>query len=167
MRDLSDVLAGVSLSLPINGKTYSVKPLGWQDEMRIKLAGEAVKEGRLEEGLSDEDFMRTVLGDTLDEMRADNVPHMWIVRAAMTAQAFNTHGLTIAEHMWEMGPDPEALAASMRAAAEKLASSTTSPSTGAAGSSTKRRASTSSTSSRKAPQKRSPSRGRASSKSGN
>lgn len=157
MRNALDILAEASLELPVGEKTYKVAPIGYQDGLRIKLAGEALAAGDTDAvPLSDEEFLTITLGPVLEQMRADNLPPMLITRAAVTAWTWSEHGMTVAEHMWEHGPDPEALAASMKAAA----ASTTSPATDAAGSSTKRPANTSGTSSRKAPAKRPSSRGR-------
>jgi hypothetical protein len=135
VRDIYEILTDECLQLPIGGKTYRIRPLGYKDELRIK-AATALQEKAIKDGqplkadpLSDEDFQRMTLGDVLAEMRDDNVPAFVILRASLTAHAYSTHGLTIAEMVWESGPSPEALAASMQAAARELANGTTSPGT--------------------------------------
>lgn len=159
-RDWQDTEAADPLVLPIHGKTYDIPALGHLDEIRMR-----EEFGRLNTGsaplMTNEEFLRATLGDALDQMRADNVPAKAIVHASVVAHTDALYGRQAAEDMWEHGPDPEALAAAIKAAAN--ADSTTSPSTAGAGSSTKRRASTSGTRSRKTTP--GPSRGRRSSTS--
>lgn len=144
MRDLADILDDDHLDLPIRGKTYRVEQLGYRDGLRIRLATEAVQAGDTAKALElmpNDEYEQVMLGDALAQMRADNLPHGWIIRAVMTAQAWSTAGREVAEAMWESGPSPEALAASMQAARDD---STTSPNTPrrARSSSTKQPAST-------------------------
>lgn len=112
MRDLDDIIGNDLLELPIRGKTYRIPPMGYQDGLRLKMAAEA-PEGA--DGPSNEEMLRLPLGPVLDEMRADNVPEAWILRAALTATAEAMAGRKVAELTWENGPDPEALAAQVAA----------------------------------------------------
>ena len=159
-RDWQDIEASDPLTLPINGKTYRIPALGHLDEIRMREEFDRMKDGGAP-SLSNEEFLRMTLGDQLALMRADNVPSKAIVHAAVVAHTDAQLGRAAAEEMWEHGPDPEALAAAIKAAAN--ADSTTSPNTAADVSSTKPRASTSGTTSRKT--KAAPSRGQRSSTS--
>lgn len=159
-RDWQDIEASDPLTLPINGKTYRIPALGHLDEIRMREEFDRMKDGAAP-SISNEEFLTMTLGDQLAVMRADNVPSKAIVHAAVVAHTDAQLGRAAAEEMWEHGPDPEALAAAINAAAN--AGLTTSPSTGEAGSSTKPPASTSGTRSRKT--KAAPSRGRRSSTS--
>lgn len=138
MRNLDEILADTYLALPIGAKTYRIKPIGYLDELRIKAATtqtaaaiQALADGEPpgEPAMSDDEFLALVLGDALAEMRADNLSSAVILRAAFTAHAYSTHGQEVAEQLWENGPSPEALAASVQAAAQ---GSTPSSSTDAA-----------------------------------
>jgi hypothetical protein len=93
------------LVLPINGKQYTIPPLGFQDGADL-LAREKEKTGG---DLDDDVFFATILGPVLAEMRADNVPGEAVTRAALTAFADHQRGRAVAEVMWETGGDPKAL----------------------------------------------------------
>lgn len=153
-RDWQDTEAADPLDLPIRGKTYRIPALGHLDEIRMREEFQRMQAGEAP-SMSNEEFLQATLGTALEEMRADNVPPKAIVHAAVVAHTDAQQGRAAAEAMWEHGPDPEALAAAIKAAAN--AGSTTSPNTGEGGSSTKPRASTSGTRSRKT--KAAPSRG--------
>lgn len=121
------------LVLPIGGKDYTIPPVGYLDEIRIREANAPRPDGEdPPPGIPDVEFLAMVLGSALQQMREDNVPRTAILHAAATAHTFTTHGLAIAREVWENGLDPEALAASLKAAQGKPASSkasTPSPST--------------------------------------
>lgn len=145
-RDWQDTEAADPLELPIRGKTYRIPALGHLDEIRMREEFARMQAGEAP-SMSNEEFLQATLGDQLAAMRADNVPPKAIIHAAVVAHTDAQQGRKAAEEMWEHGPDPEALAAAIKAAAN--AGSTTSPNTDADGSSTKPPASTSGTRSRK------------------
>lgn len=161
LRDWQDVEASDPLVLPINGKQYRIPSIGHLDVIRIQDEMDRIANGDAPE-ISDDDFLSMVLGDQRGLMEADNVPPKAIVHAATVAYTDAIAGRVAAEHLWEHGPNPEALAAAITAVS---ASSTTSPSTGAARSSTKPRASTSPTRSRPSGAKAPRSTGKTSSRS--
>jgi hypothetical protein len=166
LKDWAEI-ARNDLVLPILGENYTIPPLGYLDELRIresqKAAAEwmsardaAVEKGEdppdRPEGIDDETFLKMVLGGALKQMRDDNVPGVAILHAASVAHTAALHGRPAAEALWEKGMDPEALAAEMAAFRENLQSSkdsTPSPSTASA-SKTRSRASTTATTSRPA-----------------
>jgi hypothetical protein len=95
------------LAFPINGKTYTLKPLSI--EAGLRLAG-AIEDGDAElDDLKGEALWRLLLGDTWDEMRTDGVPLEAATRAGLTALADHQQGRAFAEVIWETGADPKAL----------------------------------------------------------
>ena len=131
------------LILPIGGNEYTIPPVTAQDGIRFQLATSGA-EGA--EPIGDDEFTRIFLGDTADQMYADNVPAEAIARAAMTAMTDHTRGRQMAEIMWETAGDPKALSDYVVRMAPNRAArrATRSQSTGAART-TRRRASTSGT----------------------
>jgi hypothetical protein len=93
------------LTLTIRGKEYPIAALGSLDG--IKLAEHLADP--TETPMSDVDFQKLMLGDAYDQMVADNVPGVYIVRAAMTALADTQGSRGAAEVMWETGGDPKAV----------------------------------------------------------
>jgi len=91
--------------LPINGKNYTIPPLGAADGLRFS----GVLKSGAEETWSDDEFKRVFLGSAYDEMLADNVPETAVSRAAITALAEFKSGRAAAEIMWETNGDPKAL----------------------------------------------------------
>jgi hypothetical protein len=143
------------LTLPIRDRDgqrreYTIPPLGYLDGIKLREEVARIASGEPGE-MSNEEFLKMILGGQLQQMRDDNVPPSAIVHAASVAHVDALHGRTAAEKLWNEGPDPEALAAAM-AALKDLADSTTSPATPptAPTSSTKKPASTRSTRSPKA-----------------
>jgi hypothetical protein len=129
------------LAFPINGKTYTLKPLSI--EAGLRLAG-AIEDGDAElDDLKGESLWRLLLGDTWDEMRTDGVPLEAATRAGLTALADHQQGRAFAEVIWETGADPKALERYLKAKAPNRAARR-SPGTAKA-STTKRPASTSTT----------------------
>ncbi len=123
------------LELPINGKTYKIPPVSLPDG--IKLAD--VIDPDSDTTVSDEEFNRLLLGDALDEMRADHVTPAAINRATLAALGDWQKDRATAEIMWETGGDPKALEAwvkanTNRAQRRKVAGTTKPP---VSGSSTK------------------------------
>jgi len=128
-RDWDEVTA---LPLPIRGKTYRVPPMSAAAVLRYTVVREAIEkyladlkdipegaeapEVPPEARLSDEELFEITLGPLLTEMRADGVPEAAIIRAALVVIADEREGRDVAEYLWEHGPSPEALAASMQAA---------------------------------------------------
>lgn len=168
-KDWQDTANVQPLILPIRGREYRIPELGYLDNIKLReemtrvadTARLAAHRAALDAGqppvlddaeadriagdpptMSNEDFLAMMLGDQLPRMRADNVPPAAILHAASVAHTDAVHGRAAAEHLWNEGPDPEALAAAMAAL---RASTTTSPATAAAGSSTRKPASTSGT----------------------
>jgi hypothetical protein len=95
------------LTLPIRGKNYRIAALGALDG--IKLAEHLANPA--EAPMSDVDFQKLMLGDAYEQMVADNVPAVYIVRAAMTSLADTQGTRGAAEVMWETGGDPKAVEA--------------------------------------------------------
>jgi hypothetical protein len=133
------------LAFPINGKVYTLAPLGIA--AGIKLAG-AIVDGDPElDDLKGEALWKLILGTVWDEMITDGVPLEAATRAGLTALADHQEGRAFAEVIWETGADPKALEKYLTAKAPNRASRR-SPSTAKA-TTTKPRAATSGTTSRK------------------
>ena len=98
------------LAFPIGGKVYEVAPLPWESGVRLTeiLNGDEITEDA-------ETQNRLLMGDTWDQMRADNVPAEALSRAALTCLVDFRMGRETAEKVWESGLSPEALAPSMGA----------------------------------------------------
>lgn len=94
------------LALPIAGKTYTIPPVPYDVGLRLT-AGDAESI----DAMSPDEFRRTFLGAALDQMAADNVPLVYVARAALTALADFQGGRTVAEAMWASGGSPKALEA--------------------------------------------------------
>ena len=135
------------LAFPINGKTYTLAPVGFREGIKLQrvLAGE-------DDSLNDapaEEAWRLVLGPAYDEMVADNVPMEALSRAGLAALADFRYGREAAERTWESGLDPKALEAALEAAAQTPPKRPASPRSRSTASATKtrKRASTSATTS--------------------
>lgn len=100
------------LELPYRGKAYRVPALNaerWVRFHALDAVGLALRQGRtaVEEdvalvgSLSQSDVMRVSLGDTFDELVADDVPPAVLIAASRAASAFHRHGLAAAERAWE------------------------------------------------------------------
>lgn len=100
------------LVLPINGKPYTIPPVGLRDGIKLTaaLSGEADAPT-----IKDDEFNRILLGTAYDELLEDNVPAGSVVRAALVALADFQKGRATAEILWETGADPKALTAWMEA----------------------------------------------------
>lgn len=94
--------------LPIRGKDYPLPDVGITDGARID-AGEDIP---------DEELFLILLGDSLAEMRADNVPAEAFNRAFMAALADTRVGRVAAEVVWETGAVPERVAAKVKEASQ-------------------------------------------------
>jgi hypothetical protein len=94
------------LALTIRGKVYEIPPLPYEDGLRFT-SGDA----DAIDALTPEQFRRTFLGEALDRMAEDNVPMIYVARAALTALADFQGGRKVAEAMWASGGDPKALQA--------------------------------------------------------
>lgn len=165
-RDLSEVL-DAGLSLPYNGKSYTVPPVDAETGLRLQRLAEvaaqvahAAESGEVldEIALDDEqevDLYRDALGPAYDEMVADRVPWPMLKLAGVTAWLDAAVNRETAEAYWNAGgsPDPEALAGNR--ASRRAARSTRQP---ASASGTTR--------TRKAPTKTAGTRGRKSSTAG-
>lgn len=127
LKDWQDTEVASLLELPINGKTYRIPALGHLDEIAIREEQARIRDGGGASQMSDDEFMRLVLGPVLDEMRADNVPDRAIVHAVTVAHTDAVAGRAAAEALWEHGPDPEALAAARAAYANMTISPATQP----------------------------------------
>lgn len=129
------------LSFPINGKTYTLAPLGIADGLRLADAIEGNDDDLND--LRGAALWRMLLGDVWDQMIADNVPLEAATRAGLTALADHQNGRAFATVVWETGADPKALDRYLTAKAPNRAAKR-SPSTAKAPT-TKPRASTSTT----------------------
>jgi hypothetical protein len=124
-------LAPEPLAFPINGKVYTVPPVGYREGLRLTEMIQTGPTGKFEE--SAEDVWRMVLGPTYDQMKADNVPGDALARAAFTALTDFQFGRDAAEVVWESGLDPKALSEAMaKRTAAKPPASTRSRSTASA-----------------------------------
>lgn len=101
------------LVLPINGKQYTIPPVGAKDGIRFTLSADP--KATDVPPISDAEFFRIFLGATYDEMVEDNVPGSAVTRAAAVALADFQRGRAVAEVMWETGADPKALLAYVEA----------------------------------------------------
>lgn len=126
------------LTLTVKGKQYAIEPLTFEQGLSLAARLDPTASDRL----TGEEFYRFFLGATFDALRADRVPEVYIVRAALTALADYQGGRDVAETMWRTGGDPKALERDT----QKRLASTPSPSTAGA-TSTRRRASTRATTS--------------------
>lgn len=103
---LKDYLEFVEpLQLPCAGKTYALPPVGVKDAVTIVQgldSGSGVS-------MTDEELARILLGPTLEQMRADNVPAGFITKAVLTALADFRNGRAAAEEFWDAVTDPKAL----------------------------------------------------------
>jgi hypothetical protein len=121
------------LTLPIRDRDgvrreYTIPPLGYLDAIKLREETDRIREdGPAAATMSNEEFLRIILGGQLQAMRDDNVPPQAIVHAATVAHTDAFSGREAAEKLWNEGPDPEALAAALTKVA--AASSTTSPAT--------------------------------------
>jgi hypothetical protein len=163
-------LAKNELVLPIGGHEYTIPPLGYLDQLKIKESQDKIRAMRVaweaanaagknpppldfsDVIIPDEQFLKMLLGGALEQMRGNNAPAAAIVHAASVAHVAALDGRAAAEAMWEAF-DPEALAAQMAAQQRTTASSskgsTRSRSTASANR-TRSRASTTGTNSRRA-----------------
>lgn len=130
------------LTLTIRGRQYPVEPLTFE----VGLSLQARLDPEAEDRLTGEEFCRTFLGATYDAMRADQVPEVYIVRAALTALADYQGGRTVAETMWRTGGDPKAVREDLERRLAEQQDSTPSRNTAGANR-TQRRASTKATTS--------------------
>jgi hypothetical protein len=104
-KDYSEIVE--SLTLPINGKNYSIPPVGIADGVRLQ----AIFDPDTASEMTDDEFRTILLGDAYDLMLADNIPGNAVARATFTALADFQRGRATAEIMWETGGDPKALEA--------------------------------------------------------
>lgn len=105
-KDYTEFTAG-PLRLPINGKVYEVPEVGYQAGLllqRLEADGDDAPE------LTGEEQNRLLMGPVLDEMIADGVPAKAIERAILTCLTDYRLGRELAEKVWEVGLNPEALA---------------------------------------------------------
>lgn len=109
------------LVLPINGKKYTIAPIGLDAGVRL-LEGLSPD---TKKPLPDEEFYRLVLGDALDKMRADNVKQDAISRAAKAVLADHQRDRATALVFWKTGGDPKAIRELVTAALEASTSTTT------------------------------------------
>lgn len=96
------------LKLPINGKVYTIPPVGLADGIKLTAAFLGGEDAPV---VKDDEFNTILLGPAYDEMLADNVPSVAVVRASLTALADFQRGRATAEILWETGGDPKALTA--------------------------------------------------------
>jgi hypothetical protein len=134
MTELSayETFAEKPLAFPINGKTYTLPPVGI--EAGIEFAG--IMSGKNKAWAKKEgvELFKLVLGPMWDQMIADGVPLDAATRVAMTAIADHQYGRDIAIIAWETGADPKALEPYLTARAAETTNRATrrSPSTAGA-----------------------------------
>lgn len=148
-----DELFDDSLTLPVQGKTYTIPSPSAGDGLKVQritgiaarmmAAGEDAETELLDDD-EEADLLALCLGPAFEELQADGVSWAWIKHIGLTAMFWITSDLETAERYWAAAGDPEALAPNREArrAAKKNGS--------AAASKTPRRGSTSGTSARKA-----------------
>jgi hypothetical protein len=135
-----DEVAKEPIVLPIHGKEYTLPEVKIADGIRFN----EVLSGLRNEPLSDLEFMRTFLGDTYDQMLADNIPAPAVMRAALTAVADWQAGRAAAEIIWDTDASPKGLTELVESLLPNRKARRASKPTGAA-TTTKPRASTSGT----------------------
>jgi hypothetical protein len=121
-----EVSRGSQLRLPIAGHEYVIPHPSYSTT--VALAAEGGPDW------SNEEFLTRLLGDQLDQMRADDVPNAAIVHAALVAHADVTRGREVALAMWRYGMDPDRLVEDIRkrTAAQPTAKPAKKPATKAA-----------------------------------
>lgn len=156
-KDLRETLAP-GLPLPIGGKTYLIKPISaevglrMQDLMSVAAKVAKAKQDNTEYTPSEDDtavltdaaeadLFKDALGDTWDEMLADNVSFEELKLCALTVIFHATQGAEFAEGYWNAGGKAPAPNREARRTATRTR-------TGAA-STTRKRASQSGTTTRK------------------
>lgn len=112
------------LVFPIGGKDYTVVPI---DEREFT---EGLRWQQIFSGAEPEpplkDQPKLVLGAVFDQMVSGHVPSAAIARASWATLADFQLGRAAAEHAWESGLDPEALAAVLAATPKTPPTSSTS-----------------------------------------
>lgn len=98
------------LVLPIRGKGYTVPPMSLETGLRLK----PFLEGKIPEGITDDEVAHLTLGTAYDEMVADSVPAEAVQRAMLVALAEFQSGRAAAEILWRTGGDPKAVQAEVR-----------------------------------------------------
>lgn len=124
------------LVLPINGKDYTIPPVGIADGLRLET-----------EELSNDETFTLVLGAAGEQMRTDNVPAEAYSRAFMAALADHQVGRAAAEAVWETGAVPKSLAEMVKEAAERQSTDSPPSPNSASASKTPRRGSSRATTS--------------------
>lgn len=155
-RDYSE-FAKPPIVLPVNGKTYTLPPIGAQLGILLLSAINGDRHATQTLGTS-MSLWRQVLGPVYDEMLADNVPLDVVARAGFTAMADFQYDRATAERVWESELNPEAAAALAAATREPRKASQQSPSTAAASKTPSPASTTGTTSPTGSPRKARPSR---------
>lgn len=83
------------------GKPYPLPPVGVKDAVPLM----HTLEQESDFAVSDEEFERILLGDQLEQMRADNVPAVFVRHALTCALVDFSHGREAAEARYAAGPD--------------------------------------------------------------
>lgn len=99
LKDFAEFL--VPLTPVYRGKAYPLPPVGVKDA--VPLMHTLEKESDF--AVSDEEFERILLGDQLEQMRADNVPAVFVRHALTCALVDFTHGREAAEARYVEGPE--------------------------------------------------------------
>jgi hypothetical protein len=137
-------IAPEPLVFPVNGKLYTIPPVGYL--MGIRLSGILAGTDHTMDETDTDAFWEFVLGDVWAQMKADNAPMEAMSRVGFATLTDFQLGREAAEKVWESGIPPEALAAAM--AASQVTGQQTPPNMVAAPK-TQSRASSSGTSSRR------------------
>ncbi|MFT8442187.1 MAG: hypothetical protein ABF780_05690 [Bifidobacterium aquikefiri] len=106
--DFQDI-APEPLTLPINGKTYTVQPVSAADGLK---AWKWIRESKKQDGsvATVEDVSTLLLGDTNKQLIKDHVSFQALNRVYQTVLADFTNGRKVAETIWETGGNPKAIA---------------------------------------------------------
>lgn len=132
-RDITEILGPITL--PIRGKVYTLPVLTIAQGLQLR----AVLDPDDEATLTDPEFYALLLGDALEQMRADGVGPDVIARAAFVGLADWQSGRPAAEILWETGIDPKVLTDHMKkleTATSTVAATTTQKPTPGSGTST-------------------------------
>lgn len=151
LKELDDFLSPVLL-VPARGKDYRINAVDAETGLRLQRmmsTGIKVQAGRdltekdleLVSDEEEEDFFRTVLGPTYDELLADKIPYAGLKQIASLVMIWTTQSFDAAQQYF--------LAGGKATAPNRAARRTATPTRTAAASTTRTRASASGTSTRK------------------
>jgi hypothetical protein len=105
--DFKDI-APDPLTLPINGKNYTIPPVNAADGLK---AWQWIRDSKKQDGTTAtvEDVATLLLGDVNRQLLKDKVSYAALNRVYQTVLADFTNGRATAEAIWETGGDPKAM----------------------------------------------------------